>query len=595
MSSDSEKSRKELIAELRTARTRLAELEAAIARTVSTEKYRDLIDKEKDIVYALDVEGLIIFASPATKEMLGYDPKEVLGEQFIELISEECREQARSDFQSVLATGEITAETMILDKNGQPHPVEYTSTAIEEGGRVVGTRGIVRDIAARKVDEAARQAAHDELERKVAERTEDLVQITLRLQTEVEERKRAEADLRLFQDLIDHSSDAVFVIDPETSGFLHVNDRACSSLGYEREELLSRGVIDVEAVFADPTSWRDHMREVQTQGHLIVEGRHKRKDGSSFPVEVNVAFVEQDDRQYMVAIVRDISERKQAEEALSRSRERLKAILDGAVDAIFMKDRQGRYVTINRACREMLGLPEEKIIGKTDFHLFPEENARHIKGVDDRVLRGETVEEEDTKPIGGEVHTFHMTKVPLYDEQGQVRGLCGIARDVSEQKQAEQALRKSEKILSEQNALLQEKNIALRELMEQLRDEKGRIEAQVMANVDRLLLPLIARLRGQVHEPQEAYVRLLEDNLKELTSSFAGHLSRRMLGLTQKEIEICDMIRSGLTSKEIASVMGVSFRTIETHRRNIRKKLGIDNKQVNLSTFLREMAKQPTA
>jgi len=135
--------------------------------------------------------------------------------------------------------------------------------------------------------------------------------------------------------------------------------------------------------------------------------------------------------------------RKQAEEALRENQERLRAIFDGAVDAIFTKDVQGRYVTVNKACREMFGLPEEQIIGKTDGDLFPPQNARHIRKTDQKVLRGEIVTEEDTKPLGGKTYTFHVTKVPLYDDQGKIFGLCGIARDITEHKRAEKELLES--------------------------------------------------------------------------------------------------------------------------------------------------------
>ena len=93
---------------------------------------------------------------------------------------------------------------------------------------------------------------------------------------------------------------------------------------------------------------------------------------------------------------------------------------------------------------------------------------------------------------------------------------------------------------------------------------------------------------GTAAESEKAYVSLVEENLKELTSPFAGEISTQVFGLTQREIEICNMIKGGLTSKEIASLLDVSSRTVETHRNNIRKKLDIANQRINLATYLQE-------
>ena len=123
----------------------------------SEERYRDLVDKEKDIIYTLDAHGNITSANPAVS-MLGCTPDQVIGKNFIELIPNEWQEKTVADFNDLLNTGEIIAETVLLDKKGAPHLVEYSSTVISEGDRVIGTRGIVRDITERKkAEEELRQ------------------------------------------------------------------------------------------------------------------------------------------------------------------------------------------------------------------------------------------------------------------------------------------------------------------------------------------------------------------------------------------------------------------------------------------------------
>ena len=142
---------------------------------------------------------------------------------------------------------------------------------------------------------------------------------------DITERKRAEESLNLFRALIDQSSDGIEVIDPETGRFLDVNETTCQRLGYRRKELLSMCVPDIEAVAVRFSSWGIMVEELRQAGSKIVEGRHKRKDGSTFPVEVCVRYVKLD-CDYLVAAVRDITERKQAEEALRNSHAQLRAL-----------------------------------------------------------------------------------------------------------------------------------------------------------------------------------------------------------------------------------------------------------------------------
>ena len=136
---------------------------------------------------------------------------------------------------------------------------------------------------------------------------------------------------------------------------------------------------------------------------------------------------------------------------------------------------------------------------------------------------------------------------------------------------------------------MQEKNIALREVMNQLISEKKNIEKRVLDNVDQLLLPLVEKIKQKGSRVEREYLALLEENLKQLISSFGSSIARRMPKLTPRETEICNMIRNGLSSKEIARLLNISYRSVETYRNYVRKKFGITNKKVNLATYLSEL------
>jgi len=140
----------------------------------------------------------------------------------------------------------------------------------------------------------------------------------------VAERKRTGEKLQLFRDLMNRSNDCIFIKEPQWGRFLDVNEKACNSLGYTQEELLNMTAKDIEPSLPDDASWTEHVKELREKGYMVSEGRHKRKDGTTFPVEVNVNFVEQGKTSYVVAVVRDITERKKAEEALEVSNRELR-------------------------------------------------------------------------------------------------------------------------------------------------------------------------------------------------------------------------------------------------------------------------------
>ena len=142
------------------------------------------------------------------------------------------------------------------------------------------------------------------------------------------------------------------------------------------------------------------------------------------------------------------------------------------------------------------------------------------------------------------------------------------------------------KKLIEQKSILDQKNMAIREVLSQIEREREEIKSNVVANVENLLMPILQKL--ELKGDSYHYVQLLKNNLKELTSSFGAKLSVKNSNLTPKEIEICNMIRNGITNKEISTLLNISQRTTEKHRTNIRRKLSV-NKDHNLLTFLRTL------
>ena len=134
---------------------------------------------------------------------------------------------------------------------------------------------------------------------------------------------------------------------------------------------------------------------------------------------------------------------------------------------------------------------------------------------------------------------------------------------------------------------LEELNAALRVLLKKIEEEKKELGEKVTTNVKQLISPYLEKLReGRTNERQQKYLEIIQTNLDRILSPFAHDFSTIYYNFTPHEIQISNLIKQGKTNKEIAAIMGVSTKTIEFHRTNIRKKLGIKNRKANLRTHL---------
>ncbi len=146
-------------------------------------------------------------------------------------------------------------------------------------------------------------------------------------------------------------------------------------------------------------------------------------------------------------------------------------------------------------------------------------------------------------------------------------------------------LESNSQLLMERKAL-KESNAALRAVLARIEEEKKEIYIDVQENADKILLPILHALAFHLPKTKRQYAEILRSNIEDITSPFVSHLSKRHLSLTSTEVNICNMIRSGLQTKEIAQIRGVSVGTINRHREHIRSKLKITNSDINLMTYL---------
>ena len=171
-----------------------------------------------------------------------------------------------------------------------------------------------------------------------------------------------------------------------------------------------------------------------------------KKDGSLIYVEVYGMRTEFDGKPAVMGTLFDVTRRKKAEEALLESEGKFRSITETAVDYIFIKDEARKYTFVNKAMMDLIGLPENEILGKTPEEVFGAGEGCIIRKVDDRSFAGETVNETRTLTIGGNKRSFNTIQTPLTTAEGKVTSIMGIVRDVTEHKIAEDKLRSSEEI-----------------------------------------------------------------------------------------------------------------------------------------------------
>ncbi|MEZ6040387.1 MAG: PAS domain S-box protein [Planctomycetaceae bacterium] len=268
---------------------------------------------------------------------------------------------------------------------------------------------------------------------------------------DITQREKDRSSLALFRTLIDNIPDCIEVIDPETGGFLDVNEFSCKLHGYTREEFLGLCVTDIDSSLS-PSSWNQFRDELKKSGRMVCHAEHRCRDGSVFPVEVNAAFIHLD-RDYFLAVVRDMSDQRAVRSLLRESEQKWRAIATTMPHALYIFDiPSAKNVYMNREVWSDLGytaadFPEggRDILNKL---LHPEDLARvpELLSRWDNVCDGEILETEyRMRHASGEWHWFLGRDTVFHrDDNGRVVQVIGTAQDVTEWKRAEQTLRENE-------------------------------------------------------------------------------------------------------------------------------------------------------
>lgn len=283
-------------------------------------------------------------------------------------------------------------------------------------------------------------------------------------------------------------------------------------------------------------------------------------------------------------------------ERLRESEEKFETIFEHANDHIAYVGMDGTIIEVNRKFEDVFGYRREEVIGRKfyDFGVLSPPDWQRCIDLANELLSGRVVASEaiEFEAVGSDGRKIYMEVNPrAVVKDGEVRGILAITRDVTARKREEELLRKHrdelERLVRERTSNLEEANTALRLMLRKAEEVRSELENTLLSNVKELVLPYVEKLKKSgLNDVQRAYLESLEANLNTITSPFVQGISVSFMNLTPAEIRVADMVKQGKTTKEIAEMLGMSPRTIDTHRYNIRAKLGLKKQKVNLRTHL---------
>ena len=389
--------------------------------------------------------------------------------------------------------------------------------------------------------------------------------------------------------------------------FLYVNKAWLDFFGYERENVISHWFGDFLAI-DDIERFKEKFSQFKKIGHVSeVEFDMVKKDGTTVPVTVNgtVSLDEKGNFSRTHCIISDHTEQRKTSELLKNTRQQFESIINFLPDPTFAINIKGEVIAWNHAMEALSGITAKDILGQGDYvYALPYYDSRRpiiidlVLQPDIEIKKHYPFINRDKETLITEVFASAMKPEgkhlwvkasPLYDYQGKIIGAIESTRDITELKNSEHKLKTMYDELKEERSALREKNIALREILAHIEEEKSQITRQLKSNIDRVVMPIVKSLRLKVNERYQSYFELLENGLKDITSPFVNKLELKYSHLSPREIEICNMIRSGYASKDIAASLHISIHTVLKQRQRIRKKLEITHKDTNLTSYLKSL------
>jgi len=561
------------------------------------EPIKDLLQKDRhlsnlvvenmhDIVCTLDLEGRFTFVNDALRARAGRPKEWFIGKNCLEMIEPRDRDALQECLKAVLRGEALPAFELAYHTAEGTVWVEIKATPLIDDGQLTGVLVIAGNISQKKKIEEELEAYRGSLEELVKTRTKELLDANERLEREINEHKKTLEDLKnseLYYKTIFQNTGTAMVIMEEDTTLSLVNAESIKYIGYPPEALEDKrkatdfvAKCDLERILGyQKLRMLDPDKAPRNYELKIVDRYGKMRD-----VLVTIAPIPGAKKN--IASFLDITDRKKTEEDLQTSEEKYRNIFENAREGIFQTTVEGAILSANPAFARLFGYksPQQMVKSVKDvaYQLYADPSQRtELKNLFAKHGQVHNFEAQCRRLDGNTIWVSMNARV-VKSKDGKDLFYEGTVVDITERKRMQEEIESKSRSLEETNA-------ALRVLLQHREKDNTELEEKVFHNIKELVLPYVDRLKTG-HPADRAIVDIIESNLNSVLSPFIKSMASRYENFTPKEIQIADLMKKGKTTKEISQILNLSPRTIDIHRYNIRRKLNISNKKINLQSYL---------
>jgi len=526
----------------------------------SEERYLQIFNIAPAGIYEVDFRtGKFIDVNAAVCEYSGYTKDELLSMNAIDVLTEESQEILLNRTGKVLSGESIpdTVDYEIIRQDGSLAWLSISNRYLYEGENIVGSTVVARDITERKRTE------------------EELLKSEKKFKTPV---NTAPYGIQL----TDWKGKIIFS-----------NPAHHAMHGYADGELIGKYIWDLIADDQSKTRTKNYYTNLIKNKPSPKDYYNKgiTKDGRLIDVQINWDYVRNASGKVdgIISIVHDITERKWLEEGLRTSEKHLKSLLDSATGFAVYRlayDEKSSYkLTVNfvsPSIKDILGVEQEDFTSETFFNHIHQEDLARVEEANqmafetnrfDVICRYNNIQKNKWVWI-------HAISTGVRNAEGLVTHVNGIMIDITAKQEAEEKLKNKA-----QN--LEEVNTALNVLLKKRENDKTNLEERFLDNITQMVLPYLDKIDSVNRDISlKVLIDILRENLSEVTSSLPHNLSSKCFNLSPTEIQVANFIKHGKNTKEIASILNISPKTVKNYRQKIREKIGIANKKINLQSRL---------